>query len=428
MGSLLSLALPSAIFTVLTNGFRVVDQYFIQRVSTDAQAAIGSSVFVIIFFYATFALISAGAGPLVARATGAQDHVGRRRIVGTSLAGAVVLAVIVSAFGILGAPWLASSLGLTGGAAEQCILYLTALSWTILPLVLTPTVDQTLIAMGNAKLPMVLHGVSLGLNIVLTPIAIESYGIAGAALASNLARAVATAAGLLLLARIVGLRFRDVRLSPELVRVMRIGSPIALGVAAYSLVYWAMLKTSVSPLGPEVNAALGIGFSGLEGVTWPIFHGLSLAVASLVGRHLGAGRRDLARATVRLALWPATIGGVIASLSFYYGGEWLTGLFTADPAVHAAATEYAIILAFSQLPLAWETLAEGCLSGAGDTKTVFWFSAPVNALRIPLAWVVALPLGFQAAGVWWVISMTTWIKAGLKSDAVRRGKWAFLDP
>ena len=77
---------------------------------------------------------------------------------------------------------------------------------------------------------------------------------------------------------------------------------MALGVAAYAGVYWAMLRTSISPLGPEINAALGIGFSALEGITWPIFHGLSIAVASLVGRYLGAGRRELAFATVRLAL------------------------------------------------------------------------------------------------------------------------------
>ena len=42
---------------------------------------------------------------------------------------------------------------------------------------------------------------------------------------------------------------------------------MALGVAAYAGVYWAMLRTSISPLGPEINAALGIGFSALEGIS-----------------------------------------------------------------------------------------------------------------------------------------------------------------
>ena len=47
---------------------------------------------------------------------------------------------------------------------------------------------------------------------------------------------------------------------------------MGLGVAAYALTYWGILATTVSPMGPHVNAALGIGFSALEGVTWPAFH------------------------------------------------------------------------------------------------------------------------------------------------------------
>ena len=74
---------------------------------------------------------------------------------------------------------------------------------------------------------------------------------------------------------------------------------MGLGVAAYALTYWGILATTVSPLGPHVNAALGIGFSALEGVTWPAFHGFSLAIASLVGRSLGAKRPDLAWVSIR---------------------------------------------------------------------------------------------------------------------------------
>lgn len=426
--TLLQLAVPSAAFTVLTNGYRVVDQYFIQGVSTASQAAIGSSVFVLIFFFATFELVAAGTGPLVARATGAGDPQRRQRIIGTSLAGALVVTVVVMTAGVLGAELIASSLGLSGDAASECARYLRTLSWTILPLVLTPVIDQSFLAMGNARTPMLLHGISLALNIVLTPLLIHGagLGIVGAALASNGSRACATGLGLVFLFRITGVSPRQVRITPELRSVLRVGAPMALGVAAYAGVYWAMLRTSISPLGPEINAALGIGFSALEGITWPIFHGLSIAVASLVGRYLGAGRRELAFATVRLALPVATIAGSIANLVFWFGGEWLTGLFTQDPAVHFAATQYAVVLAFSQLFVSWESLAEGVLAGAGDTRTVFLYSAPINAMRIPLAWIVAFPLGFGAPGIWWILNLTSFAKALGKGYAVWRGRWATL--
>ncbi len=422
---LLRLAIPSAIFTVLTNSYRIVDQYFVQGISVAAQAAVGSSVFVLILLYACIELIAAGVGPLMARATGADDADGRRRLLGAALAGAAALTLILMSLGIVSAPWIAQALGLSGAPANECTRYLRAIAWTLLPLVFTPVVDQSFLATGNARTPMLLHAFALGLNLVLTPALIYSagLGITGAGLAANLSRVLPTAMGLGLLIRLVGLRRTDVRLHGDVIRILRIGAPMAFGTAFFALVYWALLKTVVSPLGPAVNAALGIGFSGLESLTWPVFHGLSLGVASQVGRCLGAARPDLAKQAVRTALPLASALGVLGSGLFFFGAERLTALFTQDAAVHRAAIDYALILAASQWILAFEALAEGILAGAGDTRTVFWFSAPINLLRIPLAWWLAFPLGWGAAGIWWAINLTTYVKAVLKVWAVWRGRW-----
>jgi MATE family multidrug resistance protein len=202
---------------------------------------------------------------------------------------------------------------------------------------------------------------------------------------------------------------------------------MSLNTAAYALVYWGLLRWAISPLGPEVNASLGIGFSALEGFTWPVFHGVSLAVASLVGRYLGAGDPDLARQVGRMAFPLSTGLGLLSGLVFFVGAEPLCGLFTDDPAVLQASVLYARILAFSQLFVAWEALAEGVLAGAGDTRTVFWWSAPINALRIPLGILLAMNLGWGAAGVWWAINLTSIVKALAKGAAAARGRWAGLE-
>jgi MATE family multidrug resistance protein len=295
----------------------------------------------------------------------------------------------------------------------------------MLPLVFTPLVDNSFISMGNARLPLQLHAASLAINICLTPLFIfgADLGIAGAALASNLSRGLTTGVGIYCLAREVELNWADIRPGTQLRRIFRVGWPITVGIATYSLVYWAVLWTSISPLGPQENAALGIGFSALEGFTWPCFHGLAMACASFVGRYLGAGRPDLARATLRLAMPVATCLGTIATLTFFLGGEFLTGLFTSDPSVHKAATRYAVILAASQIFVAWESLFEGVLTGAGATRIVFWLSLPLNALRIPLAWFLAFPLGWKAAGIWWAINASTVLKAAAKGVVVYRGGW-----
>ncbi len=425
-GALLRLAVPSVAFAVLTNAYRSVDQYWIKDVSTEAQAAIGASVFVLILFYALFHLVSGGASPLVARAVGAGDMQRVRGVVGGAISGALIIAVVVAVCGGLGAGWIASTLGLTGQTEVECAAYIRVIAWTSLPLVFTPLVDQVFIAMGDARLPMAMHALSLALNIALTPVLIfdAGLGIEGAALASNLSRAVSTGIALWVLVRRVGLRWEDLGQWALLEKVCGLGLPVTVGVATYALVYWGMLKTSISPLGPHVNAALGIGFSALEGFVWPVFHGLSLAVGSFVGRHLGAGRPDLARAVVRRAVPLATALGLAASVVFVVGGRLLTGLFTDDPRVHEAATTYALLLAASQPFVAWETLFEGTLNGAGETRVVFWISAPLNAIRIPLAWFLAFPMSMGAEGIWWAINITTYGKALAKALVVWRGRWA----
>ncbi len=426
---LLRLAIPGMLFAILTHGYRAVDQFWIQDVSTEAQAAIGSSVFVLIVFFAAFELVSGGAGPLVARATGARDPAQRREIVGASLWAAGAAGALVMVAGGLGAELLVAALGLSGQTAVECATYLRVLSLTVLPLAMTPLTDAVFIATGDTRTPMLLQALSLALNFVMTPLLIFGLdlGIAGAALASNASRAISTGLGLWVIRGRIGVTLSDLRPSPQLRRVLKIGAPVCVSIVMYAAVYMALLYFVVSPLGPSVNAALGIGFSALEGVTWPAFHGVSLAVSSAVGRALGAGRPEEARRAVALA-WPLiTSLGIIASLAFWLGGAALTGFFTDDPAVHEAATLYAAVLAASQLTVAWEALFEGALAGAGDTRTVFWLSAPANVLRVPLAWALAVGLGWGAVGVWWAINLTTWAKTLGKGYMTWRGRWAELE-
>lgn len=429
---MLRLAVPAMLFGVLTQAFRSVDQFWVKDISSAAQAAVGASVFVVIAMFALFELPALGAAPLIARATGGNDPALRRRVLGAAIVANLLLCAGVMALVIPLAPTLAQWLGLRDAPAREFTAYVVALSATILPWAFTPLVDASFVAMGNTRLPMKLHALALGLTLLLTPLFIYpeaggipglGLGIAGAALSANAARLLSCGLGFYALVADTELRLADLRVGPELRRVVRIGAPMSVGTLWYAGVYWFLLRTSVSPQGPHVNAALGIGFSALEGVTWPAFHGIGLAVSSVVGRALGAGRPDLARAAIGLALPLSTAAGFLAAAVFFFGGHGLTGLFTEDPLIHATATGYALALAWSQPFVAWETLAEGVLAGAGDTRTVAAWSMPLNFLRIPLAWILSFPLGWGPAGVWWAINFTSFAKALGKGSSALRGGW-----
>ena len=189
-----------------------------------------------------------------------------------------------------------------------------------------PVIDAALIGMGNTVLPLILQTVVLCINACLTYIFIFylEWGVAGAALGTTIAQACGVIAGLWFLVRMTGLRRKHFGFGPLVAKITRIGAPLAMGTAMYALVYWALLATSVSKMGPEVNAALGIGFSGLEAMSWPLYMGVSIAVSSVVGRTLGAGRPDQAWQTIRLVFWPQVVLGTTAGIIFYFLGPDIT--------------------------------------------------------------------------------------------------------
>ena len=429
MKELLALAIPAALSVVLNNAYRVIDQFSVQWLGTAAQAAVSSFTFVLILCFAFYGVVAIGVGPLIARATGADDISQRRRLVGTSLTSATLLGVIVWLSAGVFAEQLTWAVGLTGEAASEATTYMRWLALCGLSLSVAPVVDSAFISMGKTVTPMLLQLVATLGNGLFNWLFIYELeqGIAGAAMATGLSRLLSVVIGLVLLHRHVKFTWSDLipNLSP-LIRILRVGIPIAANTGAYALVYWGVLKLAISPLGPEVNAGLGIGFSALEGFTWPCFHGISLAVASVIGRRLGANDREGAMQAAKLGLPMTSAAGFAAAVIFWFGGEALCSLYTEDPAVLREAITYAHVLAFSQIFVAYEALAEGILEGSGDTNSVLYWSLPFNIMRIPLCWFLAGPMGFGAAGVWWAINCSTFIKALGKGYAVFTGRWLYL--
>jgi MATE family multidrug resistance protein len=427
-GEALRLAVPATVAGILTQLYRPLDQYYVNGLGVEAQAALGSVMFVLILFYSVFLLISAGAGPLVARHTGSGDAEARRHAFGAAIFAAGLVSLSLGVVGLLVVGPIVGQLGIDGLTAYHATDYLRVLFVTGAALVFAPLVTGVFHAMGDTTLPLLLQAGAVALNAALNPVLIYDAGLGtgGSALASTIAQSLAVGVGLIVLWRRTGMRLSYVRPGPELRRVLRIGAPIAVATAAYAIVYLLMLRTSINPLGEAVAAGLGIGFGALEGMTWPLYLGGSTALASMIGRCLGAGRPDLAWRAVRMIQAPVVALGVGCGLIFSYGGPQLVGIFAADEGALREGIVYASVLAWSQPFVAYEAYAEGVLAGAGDSRKLFWTTVPFNLLRVPLAYLLAIHLGWGAPGVWWAINATSGAKATAKGVMVWRGGWASL--
>jgi Na+-driven multidrug efflux pump len=102
--------------------------------------------------------------------------------------------------------------------------------------------------------------------------------------------------------------------------------------------------------------------------------------------------------------------------------ETLVGIFTSDPEVIHAGSLYLRTAALAQFTMAFETVLEGALTGAGYT---FWTMVAVvtlSAIRIPLAVLLAPVYGLL--GVWWVVAVTAMARAAALTALWHWGQWA----
>jgi len=414
------LSWPITLSLLLNAGYRVNDQYWIRDLGPSAQAAMGLTSFMLIFNFAFISLLSTGVLARVARHTGAGDTQARRLVVGTGLRAALVWYVLLGIAGHLTTPFWVRLSGGSGEPARLAIQYLGTI-YFVLPLVgFKPLVDSIFLGLGNTVIPMVLGIGAVALNAVLNPALIYGWwglpalGLEGAAWATGISRLAAGVAGMLALRRYYGFR-GSLRLPmawAELRRVLRIGAPVAFSTAAYALCFIGVLKTSVAPLGSSVQAGLGVAFNGIESLSYCGLMGPAMAAASLVGRGLGAGRPEAARAGGYACLAMSVGFAAMTSLVFLFAGDHLAGFYANDPEVRRQAALYLFVVAWSQMLTATDSTLQQMMAGAGRTFAMSLWNTGGYLTRIPLAWWFSAILGFGAAGVWWALNLSNLLKLG----------------
>jgi len=445
------MAWPAALSYVLNNTYRINDQFWFQGLGAEAQAAIGATFFVQVMNFAFVFLAVGGTLALVARATGAQEPGERDSIVRHALLFGLVLGVTLCLSVRPAVPAIVSLLGVRGEAVPLAETYLGTIYLFMVPLVLFPVTDAIFIGRGNTRVPMCLQCIAVAMNYVLNPIliygpraaefvdapgaalfgrvaealSIEGRGIAGGAIATGISRSTTVLIGIAILHLAYGTSLTgSLRPNPKrIAAIARISIPSSLSIAVYSGAYWALLGLVIVELGTEVTAGLGLGFQVFEGVAFPCYLGVSIAGSSLVGRAIGAQDREAAWCVVRSTRKLARGLGLAFALLFFFGGAALAPLFTQDAAVERTTATYVAVLAFSQLWVAIEAANEKVLLGSGHTRPILWISPLGNLLRVPIAWLFALVLGYGAVGVWWAINVTTYLKAWLFWRNVQRGAW-----
>ncbi len=403
-----------------------------ESITTSATSAVGVAAYVGWLASMLFSLVAAGTTALVARHWGAGQFTDARRITNRSLALALTAGI---GFLILiwpGAPLFSFLLDLEPKAAEITTHYLRldgiGLVFTALSLVGAAALRGT----GDMRTPMFVLGTVSVLNIIVSTILvyglgpIAPLGVDGIVLGTVSAR---FAGGLLMMlwlrfgSRILAIELSQWKLRGETARrILRIGLPAAID----GMIMWSghfLFLRIISEAGATALATHMIGIR-VEAITYLPAVAWGAAAATLVGQSLGNQDPQRARRAGHTAVWQCGLLGILITLAFFAGSERIFSFMHNDPQVRETGASAFRTVALFQIPLIISIVYVAGLRGAGETRfplvmTVF----STIGLRIPLAWLLCLGLGWGLYGAWLAMCVDMFIRAVMSAWKFARGDW-----
>ncbi|HCX78865.1 MAG TPA: MATE family efflux transporter [Firmicutes bacterium] len=244
-------------------------------------------------------------------------------------------------------------------------------------------------AQGDTLTPMLLAGASVILNVFLDPVFMFTFdlGIAGAAWATVVTRALSTVVGMyLLFFTDNGLRLNlgDLRFNRKIMgKIIKIGLPSGFGQSIEGIGFMIM-NSFVLSFGDYTVAAFGIG-NRINNLIFMPAMGLGSALAAVVGQNLGANKIDRAVKAVKESIFLSVTIMAAGAVAMFFAAPHIIKIFSQHPLVLEQGTYYLRLISMS-IPLMGIFQAfVGCFQGSGHTlMAMLVTTGRLWALRLPM--------------------------------------------
>ncbi len=417
VSTLTKLALPLMGMSLLQTLYNLTDMFWIGQLGAGPVAAVGTGGLLVWLSQGIHMLAQVGGQVYVAQRLGAgeKEKAGNYAYAALLMSCAIGLLLglvyfffrtpIVQFFN-LGDPTVIAQ-------AEE---YLSIVGGLIVFMLNTKLMTALITATGNSKIPFLLSGVGLLLNMVLDPVLILGLAgfprleVVGAALATVFAQLVVFIL-LALYMRRDPVLFSRIKLSkpPKHTyyrEILKLSYAPALQGSLYPLIS-IVISRMVADFGYTAVAVQRVG-SQLEALSWMMSDGFAIAVNSLIAQNYGARNIKRAKQSFFAGAKIIVVMGLLVSALFIFFGQPLSSLFftAADSAAIAMTTSYLWIMGLSQVFMCGEILCNNAMNAFGKTVWPAACIIVLTALRIPLGMVLS-ETALAVDGIWWAISITT---------------------
>ncbi|MFC7156386.1 MATE family efflux transporter [Halomarina halobia] len=459
---LFTLAWPIVVTELLQVAYNIADTLWLGQLSAAAVAAMSIAFPLIFLFLSIGGGFTVAGSILVAQYTGASSDDSAGEIAGQTLSFVTLLALVIAVVGYLSTGPALSLLPTDPETATDVIPLAEEYMRVFFlgtPFMFGFFVFSALMrGYGDTRTPMRVMFLSVALNVALDPILIFGFeanplfgvlgmdglqaalfgatgfagmGVAGAALATLLARLAAMAVGFYLILRTgIGptVRLADLRPDPTAIRkIVRIGVPSALEQSTSALAM-ITLTAMVAAFPTATVAAYGLGNRLISLVFLPAM-GLGRATDTMVGQNLGAEKPGRAERAVHLAAGTAAGIMIVVALVALLFAESIVAVFIGERTPEALrtielGTEYLRVRTVEFAFIGVLQVLLGAYRGAGHTRTALAFSMVALWVgRVPTVYGLAFVADMGATGIWIGMALGNVVGAIAAGLWFLRGTW-----
>ncbi|MYW90839.1 MATE family efflux transporter [Amycolatopsis rubida] len=416
---LAALATPIVLTQLAQVALTTTDTVMMGLLGTEALAAGGLAVVLFNQLRTMGVGLVTAVGNQVATAEARAEAAGDPRSAQATITSAVRAGfVVATAAGVLGGAvmlslgyalsWFGQDPGVLAGARPV----LAALAPGLVPCLWFQVIRQFTVGMRRPQALVWITIGSVALNagldwaFVTGGAGLAALGLPGIGLATSIVHLLSFAALLLaarrdpILAPVLSLkRGRGPSGQPAVRRLLSLGVPIAATYGSEAG-FFSVVALLIGSFGPAALAAHTV-VNQLVYIVFQVSVGISHGASILVSRHRAHADRATAAKVARTALASGTVLAAAIAAVYLAAPTRLLQLFTAESSTVSAAIPLLAVAAVLQFADSAQNIGVGLLRGLDDTRGSFRISLiGYWAIGLPVAFLLGVPAGWGATGVW----------------------------
>lgn len=413
----------------------MVDALMVSSMGASAVAAVGLTTQPKFMGLALFFAMNVSVSALVARRRGEKNQRSANQILLVAILFVIVATVVISSACVMWANEIINFCGSAPETHEPAVIYYRIIMGCMIFNVLSMVINAAQRGSGNTMIAMRTNIVSNVVNIIANYLLIQGHlgfpalGIAGAAIATVFGTVIACIMSFASLFRRDGFvsiyYIMEQQIRPALEPVISI---IKLGFSVFIeqiLMRVGFMSTAMmaAKMGTNALAAHQVGMNIL-GLTFSFGDGMQVAAVALIGRSLGEGSPDKAKAYGKTCRMIGLGISCVLAVVYFFGGEWLYHLFFAEQEIVDIGVMIIRIMIIIVLFQVSQVIYMGCLRGAGDTTyTAIASTISVTIIRTSASYFFGFVMGLGMAGIWMGILADQISRFLFASIRFKQGKW-----